>query len=46
MTGPTDETPPERDPASGPGPDRPMLGLVLAYQRRAWRRGERASAEA
>src|SRR5262249_57474315 len=34
------------DRAGGAEPDRPMLAVLLAYQRRAWRRGERAALEA
>jgi tetratricopeptide (TPR) repeat protein/tRNA A-37 threonylcarbamoyl transferase component Bud32 len=46
MTGPTDNRLLDDDRAGGTEPDRPMLALLLAYQRRAWRRGERAAVEA
>jgi hypothetical protein len=46
MTGPTDEPPLDGDPPGGAEPDRPMLALLLAYQRLAWRRGERVPVEA
>ena len=46
MTGPTDDRVPDGDRAGGAEPDRPMLALLLAYQRRAWHRGERAAVEA
>jgi eukaryotic-like serine/threonine-protein kinase len=46
MTGATDDTPADGAPPGGTEPDRPMLALLMAYQRRAWRRGERTSVEA
>ena len=41
MTGATDDPPPDGEPSGSIEPDRAMLALVLAHQRRAWRRGER-----
>jgi WD40 repeat protein/tRNA A-37 threonylcarbamoyl transferase component Bud32 len=46
MTGATDDAPADGGPSSGTDPDRPMLALLMAYQRRAWRRGERTPVEA
>src|SRR5262245_33417649 len=40
MTGATDDMPPHGSPSGGTEPDRPMLALVMAYQRRDWRDGE------
>src|SRR6516165_10342862 len=45
MTGATDDRPPDGSPTGGTEPDRPMLALLMAYQRRDWRRGERTPAE-
>ena len=45
MTGTTDDLLPGDDRTETNEPDRPMLALLLAYQRRAWRRGERAAVE-
>jgi hypothetical protein len=45
MTGQTGDPPPGDDQTGTDEPDRPMLALLLAYQRRAWRRGERAAVE-
>src|SRR5262245_27064864 len=45
MTGATDDMAPEGSPSGGTEPDRPMLALLMAYQRRAWRRGERTPVE-
>src|SRR5215472_11456038 len=45
MTGATDDTPADGDPSGGTEPDRPMLALLMAYQRRAWRRGDRTPVE-
>jgi tetratricopeptide (TPR) repeat protein/tRNA A-37 threonylcarbamoyl transferase component Bud32 len=46
MTGATGDTTPGGEPVGGTEPDRPMLALLMAYQRRAWRRGERTPVEA
>src|SRR5262245_1213029 len=45
MTGPTDHPPLDSDPAGSTDADRPMLALLLAYQRRAWRQGDRVPVE-
>src|SRR5215469_15033708 len=45
MTGATDDMPPDGEPSGGTEPDRPMLALLMAYQRRSWRRGERTPVE-
>jgi serine/threonine-protein kinase len=46
MTGAADDAPPDGGLSEGSEPDRPILALVMAYQRRAWRRGERTRVEA
>jgi WD40 repeat protein/tRNA A-37 threonylcarbamoyl transferase component Bud32 len=46
MTAATDDMPPDGETSGGIEPDRPMLALLMAYQRRAWRRGERTPVEA
>jgi tetratricopeptide (TPR) repeat protein/tRNA A-37 threonylcarbamoyl transferase component Bud32 len=46
MTGATDDTPSDGSPSGGTEPDRSMLALLMAYQRRAWRRGARTPVEA
>jgi serine/threonine-protein kinase len=46
MTEPTHGPLLDDDRSVGTEPDRPMLALLLAYQRRAWRRGERVAVEA
>src|SRR4051812_26287697 len=45
MTGATDDPPPDGEPSEGTEPERPMLALVMAYQRRDWRRGARTPVE-
>jgi tetratricopeptide (TPR) repeat protein/tRNA A-37 threonylcarbamoyl transferase component Bud32 len=45
MTEPTGDTRPRGEPSGGTDPDRPMLALLMAYQRRDWRRGERTPVE-
>src|SRR6516164_4866780 len=45
MTGATDDRPPDGEPSGGDEPDRPMLALLMAHQRRAWRHGERTPVE-
>src|SRR5262245_39000107 len=45
MTGPIGALPPGDAPIGRPDPDRPILSLLLAHQRRGWRRGERAPVE-
>jgi tetratricopeptide (TPR) repeat protein len=44
MTAPTGDSPLD-DPPGGGELDRPMLALLLAYQRRGWRRGDRVAVE-
>src|SRR5262245_17064368 len=46
MSGASGDPAPHGEPAEGADPDRPMLALLMAYQRRGWRRGERAPVEA
>src|SRR6516165_9432776 len=45
MTRATDELPPDSEPSEGTEPEWPMLALVMAYQRRDWRRGARTQVE-
>jgi hypothetical protein len=45
VSGATDHTPPDGEPSAGPEPDQPMLALLMAYQRRDWRRGARTPVE-
>jgi tetratricopeptide (TPR) repeat protein/tRNA A-37 threonylcarbamoyl transferase component Bud32 len=45
MTRLTGDTPPAGEPMGDTEADRPMLALLMAYQRRAWRRGERTPVE-
>src|SRR6516165_2483203 len=40
MTLATGDKPPADEPSGDTEADRPMLALLMAYQRRAWRRGE------
>jgi serine/threonine protein kinase len=42
----TGDTLPSGEPSGGSAADQPMLALLMAYQRRAWRRGERTLVEA
>jgi eukaryotic-like serine/threonine-protein kinase len=45
MTEPIDALPPLDSPAGNTEHDRPLLAILLAHQRRSWRRGERLSVE-
>src|SRR5262249_13629259 len=46
MTEPTGSRPPSDASAGDTATDRPLLALLLAHQRRSWRKGERAPVEA
>jgi hypothetical protein len=45
MSEATGDTPPAGEPSGDTEPDQPMLALLMASQRRAWRRGERIPVE-